>query len=133
MAAHFHITICALVSGLCFGVPAFASEEPQSCLVRYRARSDVSEILPGTFSTTKDIACRVPRYVTGIPWQKVPNAIGPIRILERPKHGRVLIENRASFIYKPAPGYTGSDTMLIRFMRHRNQKGGFVRFDITVN
>lgn len=122
-----------LIAAACLGSTTAQGQNQYRCPARYHYASIHSDIAPGSIDTQRDTPCLVSRHVVGIPRQKVPQAIGPIRVVEPPKHGRVLIENRAAFIYKPAPGYTGPDSMLIRFMHNRKQAGGFVRFDINVN
>ena len=111
-------------------VSAFA--EPTSCRAKYHTTSQMSGEAPGSLSTSKDTPCRLSRNIGGVARGAPSGVAGGFAVIEKPKNGDIMIENRSSLIFTPHKGFAGNDTMLIK-MKYKNGSGGLVRFSISVD
>jgi hypothetical protein len=102
----------------------FAQE--MTCIAHFQTSTQMRDVAPGSLATPRDTPCRLTAYINGIAnGRRAPGRARQMKILQQPQNGRAEIVDRTSFIFTPKPGFTGSDTMLVRMT-------GRIRFAITV-
>ena len=118
------IAVAILAASTMWASTGFAQE--MSCNAHFSTSTQMRDVAPGSLATPKNTPCRLTAYINGIAnGRRAPGRARPMKILQQPQNGRAEIVDRTSFIYTPKPGFSGSDTMLVRMT-------GRIRFAIDV-
>jgi hypothetical protein len=119
-----------LVTSIMWASTGLAQEA--DCRAIFHTSAQMTGESPGSLSTAMNTPCILSRHIGGTARGRAPGKAGGIAIVQQPKNGSIRLVNRSSLIFTPNPGFTGSDTMLVR-MEYAGGKGGLVRFAIIVN
>jgi hypothetical protein len=118
----------AALATLVLATAADAQERP--CSARWRISWE--HHMEGRFAARAGSACRV-RYTVGT-FSNV-TTISSAEIIERPRNGAAVTGNDGSIRYQPKPGFTGKDSMTVRYTGIRDNRvklEGTVTFSIDV-
>lgn len=110
---------------------ARAQQPMIDCIARFHTTTMMTEAAPGSLAAWKDRPCKVSVYMNGI-GGRAPGQIKGIRFVERPRYAKVSVKSAGSFVILPDKGFTGKDSMVVRFL-HPGGKSALVRFAITVS
>jgi hypothetical protein len=113
---------------LVLATAADAQERP--CTARWRISWE--HHFQGWFAARAGSACRV-RYTVGT-FSNITTISSP-QIIEQPRNGAAVTGNDGSIRYQPKPGFTGKDSMTVRYTGIRDNRvklEGTVTFSIDV-
>jgi hypothetical protein len=105
------------------------AQEPR-CTARWRISWE--HHYQGWFAARAGSACRL-RYTVGT-FSNVTTISSP-QIIEQPRNGAAVTGNDGSIRYQPKPGFTGKDSMTVRYTGIRDNRvklEGTVTFSIDV-
>ena len=121
-----------LVAILSSAAPALAQEPMLECIARYQTTTRVQDDFPGMLGAFKDRPCKHATYLHGVGSRAPGGGLARLEFAERPKHGKISAKSASTFVFLPDKGYTGADTMVIRY-HFKGGKTASVRFAITIS
>jgi hypothetical protein len=113
-----------------FGLAAAADAQEPRCRAQWRISWE--HHFQGWFAAPAGSACRV-LYM--LDTNLAVTTISSAQIIEPPRNGAAVTGNDGSIRYEPKPGFTGKDSMTVRYMGSRDDNvelEGTVTFSIDV-
>lgn len=108
------------------------SAEITSCHSTFRMTSQATGESPGSLSTSVNTPCRWAVHLNGAVRGAPLGRAAGLTIVQQPQNGQARPDSKASFVFTPKPGFSGNDTMIMRF-NWLNGASAIVRFAISVS